>query len=60
MYSDDEIDKLYLGKPLDNDSAHIYGGFVDLITFTDEEAKKLFLDLPMISRLMQGTPVEDD
>jgi hypothetical protein len=28
------------------------GGFVDLITFSDEETKKLFLELPMISDLI--------
>jgi hypothetical protein len=52
MYSDEEIDRLYLGKPMHSGSEHLYGGFVDLITFSDEEAKKLFLELPMISQLI--------
>jgi hypothetical protein len=52
MYNDEEIDRLYLGKPLSSGSEHLYGGFIDLITFSDEEAKKLFLELPMISQLI--------
>lgn len=52
MYSDQEIDCLYLGKPLQEGSKHLCGGFVDLITFCDEEARELFLKLPMISRLI--------
>ena len=52
MYNDEEINRLYLGKPLDTGSEHLYGGFVDLITFRDEETKQLFLDLPMMSRLI--------
>jgi len=52
MFNDEEVDNLYLGKPLDDGTKHLYGGFVDLITFSDEETLQLFLGLPMISQLM--------
>lgn len=52
MYNDEEADDLYLGRPFDNGTQHLYGGFVDLITFSDEEAMRLFLGLPMITQLM--------
>ncbi|MEW6555314.1 MAG: hypothetical protein AB1384_13640 [Actinomycetota bacterium] len=52
MYSEDEIERLYMGKPIEDESRHIYGGFVDLILFSDEETRKLFLDLPMMDRLI--------
>ena len=52
MYDDDEVDRLYLGKPLEDGTEHLYGGLVDLITFSDEEIKKLFLGLPMMSNLI--------
>ncbi|MBN2026471.1 MAG: hypothetical protein JW854_06925 [Actinobacteria bacterium] len=52
MFNDEEADNLYLGKPFDDGTKHLYGGFVDLITFSDEEAMQLFLGLPMISRLI--------
>jgi hypothetical protein len=52
MYSEEEIDKLYMGKPLEDESKHIYGGFVDLIVFEDEETKNLFMGLPMMNKLI--------
>jgi hypothetical protein len=52
MFNDEEVNNLYLGKPFDDGTKHLYGGFVDLITFDDEEALQLFLGLPMISKLM--------
>ncbi|RJP31514.1 MAG: hypothetical protein C4536_07865 [Actinobacteria bacterium] len=52
MFSDEEADRLYLGKPFDDGSTRLYGGLADLITFSDEEIKRFFLDLPVISRLM--------
>ncbi len=52
MYSEEEIDSLYLGKPLKDESKTIYGGFVDLILFEDEETKNLFLGLPMMNKLI--------
>ena len=59
-YSDEEVDRLYLGKPIQDGSEHIYGGLVDLIVFTDEETKNLFMGLPMMSKLVNvPTKVED-
>lgn len=52
MYSEEEINKLYMGKPLEDESKHIYGGFVDLIVFSDEETRKLFMGLPVMNRLI--------
>lgn len=52
MYDDDEVNSLYLGRPFDDGAKRIHGGFVDLITFSDEETMQLFLGLPMISQLI--------
>jgi len=54
-YSVDEVDRIYLGKPLEDSSVHIYGGFVDLMVFDDEETKQLFMGLPMMSKLIDMT-----
>lgn len=51
MYDDMEVEKIYMGAPLEDTTRHLYGGFVDLITFSDEEAMRLFLGLPLISTL---------
>jgi hypothetical protein len=52
MYDDDEADRLYLGKPFEDGTEHLYGGLVDLITFSDEEIRRLFLGLPLMSKLI--------
>ena len=52
MYNDEEVNCIYLGRPFDEGTARVYGGFVDLITFSDEETMQLFLGLPMISQLI--------
>jgi hypothetical protein len=52
MYSEEEIDSLYMGTPLKGESKTIHGSFVDLILFDDEETKNLFLGLPMMNRLI--------
>lgn len=47
MYRDQEVDMLYLGKPLDFGPAEVEDEVVELPSYTDEEVECLFLGLPL-------------
>lgn len=52
MTNEEEVERLYLGKPFEDGTEHLYGGLVDLIVFEDEETRQMFLGLPLMNRLM--------
>jgi hypothetical protein len=49
MYSDYEVERWYLGKPFEDDTAQKEGGVVELVAYSDEDVDRLFLGLPLMA-----------